>query len=306
MSASNDSLCTIVVTYNRKELLKQCLKALLTQTRLPDKILVVDNASTDGTTEMVADSFPQVEILRLAENMGGAGGFHYGIKWAYEQGYHWISAMDDDGRPDEQCLETLLACAGAEQMPVRAPLVLDCDDPTQMAFKLYWQGQAITTRQYAEQIAEAELIEGYVNPFNGLLITRLVVEQIGLPKAELFLWGDEYEYFLRMKHAGLVPTTVVNALFYHPHDRMQADSVRLIVKEFPVYYAGNPLKDYLILRNHGYIIKKYRGWLGWLVHVARYLVYYWQLSKTKELSKVISASLHGARADFSHHKEYLQ
>jgi rhamnopyranosyl-N-acetylglucosaminyl-diphospho-decaprenol beta-1,3/1,4-galactofuranosyltransferase len=175
-----------------------------------------------------------------------------------------------------------------------------------LAFKLHSPRGTITTRDQAEQAAEAGLIEACLNPFNGVLLARSVITSIGLPQKEMFLWGDEYEYFLRLKRAGIKVATVVDAHFFHPADRMQADYVRLLVKKFPVYYANNPLKDYLILRNQAYIVRKYRGWLGWLVHVARYLVFYWRLSGMKEFPKVFRASWHGARADFSHHQKLLQ
>lgn len=297
-------LCAVVVTYNRRQLLKRCLQSILDQTRPPDQILVVNNASTDGTTEMLAFEFPQVQILELAENVGGAGGFYEGIKWAYLQGFDWIVVMDDDGYPATHCVEQLLECSDPSLL-VRGPLVLDNGNHASLAFRLYPKNCTIKTREEAEEFAEEGLIRDYINPFNGLLMNKAVVEKIGLPEKEMFLWGDEYEYFLRMRQRGIDLATVVNAHFYHPRDQMQARHVRLLVREFPVYYVGNPLKDYLILRNQAYIVRKYRGWPGWIVHVMRYLVFYWKMSGLKDFSTVFKGSLHGARADFSHHKKYL-
>jgi GT2 family glycosyltransferase len=91
-------VCAVVVTYNRRDLLRECLVSLQAQTHVPDTILVVNNASTDGTAQMLSAEFAQLEVLTLAENVGGAGGFHAGMKWAYEQGYDWLWLMDDDGR----------------------------------------------------------------------------------------------------------------------------------------------------------------------------------------------------------------
>lgn len=86
----SERVCAVIATYNRKELLRECLQSVLSQTRLPDHILVVDNASTDGTQEMLKEESPQVEVLRLPENQGGAGGFHEGMKRAYEEGFDWL------------------------------------------------------------------------------------------------------------------------------------------------------------------------------------------------------------------------
>src|SRR3954447_10197137 len=72
--------CAIVVTFNRRELLAECLQALLEQTLAPDEIIVVDNASSDGTAEMVRERFPQARLEAPTENIGGAGGFHHGLE----------------------------------------------------------------------------------------------------------------------------------------------------------------------------------------------------------------------------------
>ncbi|GAA6756682.1 hypothetical protein Thermus77420_21580 [Thermus thalpophilus] len=114
-----DRVCAVIVTHNRKELLRECLRAVLAQTRPVDHILVVDNASTDGTADMLREEFSQVEVLRLPENQGGAGGFHEGMKRAYELGYEWMWLMDDDALPSRTALEELLLFS--EEADVVAP-----------------------------------------------------------------------------------------------------------------------------------------------------------------------------------------
>lgn len=116
----SERVCAVVVTYNRKELLRKCLAALKSQTRKPDHILVVDNASTDGTPEMLKEEFPQVEVLRLPENQGSAGGFHEGMNRAYEEGWDWIWIMDDDALPEPTALERLLACSDTADILIPA------------------------------------------------------------------------------------------------------------------------------------------------------------------------------------------
>lgn len=107
----NITIAAVVVTFNRKELLKNNIAALLQQTRLPDKIFIIDNHSTDGTEMLLHDlgylQNPIIKYIRLPENTGGAGGFHEGIKAAYEEGCDWIWGMDDDAIPDNYALYEL-------------------------------------------------------------------------------------------------------------------------------------------------------------------------------------------------------
>ena len=100
-------ICAVVVTYNRKELLKRCLDGVLNQSYPVSHILVVDNASTDGTQAMLAQDYPQLEVLNLPDNMGGAGGFHAGFKRAAEIDCNLIWVMDDDALPSEGACKAL-------------------------------------------------------------------------------------------------------------------------------------------------------------------------------------------------------
>src|SRR4051794_12189716 len=103
------SVCAVLVTYNRSTLLREALAALLRQTRPVERILVVDNASTDGTRSMLGDEFPQVDVLTLPENVGSAGGFHAGIAHAFGRGFEWIWTLDDDAIAEPSALAALLA-----------------------------------------------------------------------------------------------------------------------------------------------------------------------------------------------------
>ena len=98
-----DKVIAVVVTYNRQALLEQCIDALKKQTRKVDQILVINNGSTDKT-ETWLRSQTGIEFI-TQENIGGAGGFHTGIKTAFEKSFTWMWLMDDDGYPKEDALE---------------------------------------------------------------------------------------------------------------------------------------------------------------------------------------------------------
>ena len=200
----SERVCAVIVTYNRKELLRECLKAVLSQTRPPDHVLVVDNASTDGTPEMLQEEFPQVEVLRLPENQGGAGGFHEGMKRAYEQGFDWLWLMDDDTIPRAKALEALLEAARLPLDP--RPRVLASRqllpsglphpttafvNPTDLRYPLLW----LRLRPRYRPIRWAL--------FTSVLLHRSLVEEQGLPHKAFFIWEDDLEYTARALRRGL-------------------------------------------------------------------------------------------------------
>jgi rhamnopyranosyl-N-acetylglucosaminyl-diphospho-decaprenol beta-1,3/1,4-galactofuranosyltransferase len=262
--SSAPQIAAVVVTYNRKNLLARCLEAIFAQTRPVDRVIVVDNCSTDGTPEFLAErgylSNAALDYLQLCQNMGGAGGFHEGMKRAYEQGYDWIWLMDDDGVPLPDTLVRLLECPA--HVLFRGCLVLSSEDPTreQLAFGLIISGGAVSVRSELKGLdATQGILEGIATPFNGVLISRTVVQQIGLPKKEMYLWGDEMEYFLRAQKSRVPIAMVPGAMFLHPPDRMRHRRVRVGPLSFSLPYSDDPFRFYLIVRNYTYISLRYHG-----------------------------------------------
>ena len=107
----------VVVTYNRRDLLTEALSAVLAQSRAPDAVLVIDNASTDGTTEMVRARFPSVRLATARRNTGGAGGFAYGLALALADAADLVWLMDDDTVPEPGALRAMLERPGAPPRP---------------------------------------------------------------------------------------------------------------------------------------------------------------------------------------------
>src|SRR5260370_19287747 len=106
------SVAAVIVTFNRKHLLGKCLEAVSAETGRCERLFIIDNASSDGTSEfLAAKGFldESTEYVRLPVNSGSAGGFHEGMRRAYEAGFEWLWLMDDDGCPASDCLERLLS-----------------------------------------------------------------------------------------------------------------------------------------------------------------------------------------------------
>jgi rhamnopyranosyl-N-acetylglucosaminyl-diphospho-decaprenol beta-1,3/1,4-galactofuranosyltransferase len=196
----------VVVSYNRRVLLEECINALRKQTRPLDAILVVNNGSTDNTEAWLKD---QKDVFFITQNnIGSGGGFHTGIAWAVKNGYSWIWCMDDDGYPTETAFENLMD-APLDRLHLRNSAVVNKDDKKSFVWK---------TGNYASiDEADSNLIHGIGHPFNGTLLNRWIIERVGLPKKELFLWGDESEYYHRIVSKNNIPvTTVSSSIHYHP------------------------------------------------------------------------------------------
>ena len=93
-------MAVVVVTFNRAELLDRMLDGLAAQTHQPDAVIVIDNCSTDHTREVLdARTDLPLHVTTTASNLGGAGGFHIGMRAAYDAGWDRIWLMDDDVVP---------------------------------------------------------------------------------------------------------------------------------------------------------------------------------------------------------------
>lgn len=232
-----DSTAAVIVTFNRKELLSRCLDAVLGQTRPVDKVFIIDNASTDGTPQFLLEAGylanPVVEHVRLPTNTGSAGGFCEGMKRAHEAGFDWLWLMDDDGYPAPDCLERLTRHRSA--FDVLGPAVVQPDDPSRLTWKLRQVGRdgrfkpfAVIGEPHEELVRAATdgIYAGYANLFNGVLISRRATGAVGYVLPALFIWGDENEYLMRCKAAGLRVGTCVDAFHFHPQKPLSMSKLR--------------------------------------------------------------------------------
>ena len=180
-------VCAVVVTFNRKDLLRKCLLGLLQQTVPADQILVVDNLSTDGTPAMVRAEFPSIVVYELGKNLGGAGGFHYGMKRAHEEGFDWMWIMDDDIEPYPEALERLLA---HRQVSDFLHLRRDGLDLWEGLWNPYDLRVQMFDQEYSFANGKPFTVVRYAT-FEGAMIHRRIVDAIGLPDMRCFVSADD-------------------------------------------------------------------------------------------------------------------
>lgn len=205
--ANSNSVAAVIVTFNRLELLKRCINALNVQSILPDKIIIVNNGSTDDTPVWLKtlENNSLYSIIHQS-NEGSAGGQHEGIKSAFSQGYSWIWCMDDDGCPEKGALEAMLKYAGSAPCMMNS-LVVNINDDSKLVFPI--------KGSLKRDDIKSDRVNGITHLFNGSLIHKDVVKHVGLPIKELFIWGEESEYFFRVKRNFAV-FTVVGSIHFHP------------------------------------------------------------------------------------------
>ncbi len=235
-----ERIAAIVVTYNRKRLLGECLDSLLGQSRPLDGLYIIDNASTDGTHEYLlarglmspADNHTAVHYVQMPENAGGAGGFAEGMERAAGAGFDWLWLMDDDVLAAPDALDTLvrkkeeLMAAQGEPFTLNSlVLARDEQDGDALAFPLREMSASGSPRMGAFHWRLSEVSDKvhdglyrWICPFNGTFVPARVVEEVGLPRREFFIYGDETDFqFRAAKRFRLY--TVVDSRVYHPRQQ---------------------------------------------------------------------------------------
>ena len=264
-------ILAVVVTFNRKDLLIKCLDSLFSQTISLDGLIIVDNASEDGTSDElfrnnIINTTPPERIqnfweccasserthnipvlyLRMAQNEGGAGGFHEGVKRAMQEGADWLWLMDDDVEPEKNCLEGLLEFSDISK----------CIHPRKYfgdGVPHEWEGYIshVTGRRIFQP--DISFQKGFLfctintGCFEGMLVHRNIVETIGYPDKRFFLGSDDSTFgFLAHFHTPVLYTK-------NPSIKKK----KIYIKE------NNPISDrsiYYGMRNlflfHSYMNKK--------------------------------------------------
>lgn len=188
-------VAAVVVTYNRLPLLQQCLRALAAQNAHLEAIWVIDNASTDGTqTAVQAMHLENLVYRNTGKNLGGAGGFAYGVKEAAMAGYDALWLMDDDTIPEREALQNLLECDRKLEgkygwLSSRALAPDGTDQPMNRQRKTpYTDVEGYTENQVPAVMAS----------FVSLFLRTDIVKKFGIPIADFFIWSDDWEYTRRI------------------------------------------------------------------------------------------------------------
>jgi rhamnopyranosyl-N-acetylglucosaminyl-diphospho-decaprenol beta-1,3/1,4-galactofuranosyltransferase len=195
-------LAVIIVTHNRLALLQECVAAVLAQTRPLDEVIVIDNASTDGTGAWLDEQVGEHPTLTVIHqgNLGGAGGFHRGIKEGYSRGHDWFWCMDDDTIPHPDALERLCAAPPFTQASTGfLGSLVQWTDGTPHKMNMWFDApDGAQSVGWYSTVARDKCVPCATASFVSILISRRAVEKVGLPIKEFFIWCDDSEFTYRI------------------------------------------------------------------------------------------------------------
>lgn len=269
-------IIAVVVTYNRLELLQRNIACLRANAPV-DKILVVDNGSTDGTSAWLDTEADSRLSVVHQDNVGGSGGFYRGISEAVRMGADWVWCMDDDVFPRPECLSNLLPYTHDLQIGLLAPRRLMEGQVYSNDFTGYdfiHPFGSLYIGKFCKQkhlITEPTFIAG--TAFEGPLIRVEAIKKIGLPNKDLFIFCDDTDYCIRLWRANYkmlyVPAALMDKQKFFNNDTWAERNRKKKWKRF--YQVRNT--TYL---NHHYgrnwAVKHLRGLLCAMGYIATAIV----------------------------------
>jgi GT2 family glycosyltransferase len=251
-----DRVNAVIVTYNRLALLQECVEAVLLQTFPPGKIIIVNNASTDGTKDYLA-TLPssQFVVINQEKNTGGAGGFNTGMKKSVEIGADWTWLMDDDTIPNADALEKLM---------LRSSIVPNTGF---MCSRVLWtDGSAHKMNicgheNLIHDVPMSEYLdEGIIlcrnSSFVSCLIKQQAIETVGFPIMDFFIWADDFEYTLRIFRAGFFGAFVIDSIAIHKTKKNYISSLKNASPDlFWRFFYDERNKVYIIREGKSFSLK---------------------------------------------------
>ncbi len=255
----------VIVTYNREQLLRECVDCVRNQSIPPKSIIIVNNASTDNTNDYLNTLKIQGEIfdiINLSQNLGGSGGFAKGIARALEKDVDCVLLIDDDAIIIKEYMEKILQ--KRQQYPkykafagtVKVDGIIDTSHRRNL-LRIGLKSKKCDEQKYVQAYFLCDIAS-----FCGMVVDVNLIQKIGLPHEEYFIWYDDTEYSLRI-HQYTRFLVVTGAELNH--------KTKLNIKSHPRRYDW---KEYYAIRNrllmvreHGNLIDRIVNFVDLFIHV---------------------------------------
>ena len=260
----------IVVTYNRKKLLEENINALLNQTYKNHDIMIIDNASTDGTKELI-DSYndKRIKYYNTGTNLGGAGGFAFGMREVLNLGniydYAWI--MDDDSIPNNNALESLINKSEliGDKFSFLASLVYWTDDKL---FEMNVPNLSNLSKMDIDLnlISEFKLMKIDSCSFVGCFVNLKYAQKTGLPISDFFIYGDDVEYTTRLRKFEQAYLDLDSKIIHKAPSNKGADIVTASEDRINRFYYQSRNGMYIARKNHK-VLRRFKTVLKRLIKI---------------------------------------
>ena len=289
-----------VVTYNRKVLLHECIRLLLDQEYKDFDILIIDNGSTDGTKDSLKEYLQQDNVLyyNTGKNLGGAGGFNFALKLAVKHEYEYVWMMDDDTYSDKMALQKLMEADKILQgkYGFLSSAVLWKDDTACIMNRQKIQEPWYMNLKYLSQ----GLLPVYMATFVSFFVRTDIVQKVGLPIKEFFIWGDDVEYSQRISKE--YPCYLVGqSIVHHMTNNNEGSNIAKDAEERLERYAYAYRNEVYIARQNGI-----RGILYQLAKIALHCMRVLLSGKSKKTKKIALILKNSAKGIFFNPKvEYI-
>jgi hypothetical protein len=252
----------VILHFNRAETTISCLQAVMVSDYRNYEVVIVDNGSKNDSVDFIRSQYPDQVILETGENLGYAGGNNYGIRYFLEKDIDYVLILNDDAilAPDTLSLLSL----AAEDHPragFLAPIVLMKEQPEVIfsvgmrfneVFNPIHNGLGEVNQGQYSQILQMDALTG-----SALLVSRQVIEKIGMLDERFFLYFEEVDWCYRGKQAGFEIIAIPQAHVWHPDTRVRDENSILL--------------SYYLTRNSLYFLKKHN--LGTKIAVRRQLYF---------------------------------
>jgi GT2 family glycosyltransferase len=248
MAEFEPKIITVILNTNRRDDTLECIASLQAGHYTNHRILVLDNASTDGSVEAIRSRYPQVEILALAENRGYAGNNNVGIQAALQQGADWVFVLNEDTLLDAACLPELIRVGESdEKIGILGPLVYHHNEPD----VIQSAGGVFSPHLEATHTGQNEPDRGQfpgprpVDWISGcaILVRRAVIEQVGALDERFFYYWEETEWCLRAARNGW-------KIFHAPQAKIWHKGVQRDYRPGPAVTYYNTRNRFLMLAKH--------------------------------------------------------
>ena len=287
---------SIILNTNRRADTLACLVSLEDSAYANNKVIVLDNNSTDGSIEAIHSEFPNIRIIPLEENLGYAGNNNVGIRAALDNGAEWVFVLNEDTILDPDCLELLVQAGESDtRTGILGPMVYHHDEPDLIQsaggmLGTYWQGCHLGKNQrYPGQYHDPHSVDWISGC--AIMLRRAVIEQVGMLDERFYYYWEETEWCLRAGKSGWRIVHVPAAKLWHKG--VQRD------------YQPNPYVTYYSTRNHLLLLAKHHApltaWFYTCSQILRTLTSWTVKPKWRNMKAHRDAMWHGL-IDFLHHR----